>query len=424
MGEILRYLGETGEIYLDDRNRYVLRSPLEEVGLPTSVREVVGRRVSRIGEDVERVLTIAAVIGRDFDVDVLAKVADTDEDLLLDVLERGVGAAVLAESSTTIGRFRFSHALIQHTLYQELGATRRQRLHQRVGEAIEELRGTGDTAVPELAHHWIAATRPTDTARAVEYASRAGDLALEALAPDYASRWYRQALDLVERQPGADDRTRCRLLIGNGRAQMLAADPAARETILEAGDLAGRNGAVDLLVAATLASNRGDFSAATPEDAELIALTKAALDAVDPTDAESRVRLLATLTAHTGGRDWETARDRALEAVAAARELGNERLLMEVICSTFAARHQPDGHADQVVDTVEALEIADRIGNAADRFFNRNLRYFTAMVSADWELSDRLDAEMEQLARCGGSHVAVRALHAHPASSTTLSGPW
>ena len=63
VSEMLRHLGEIGEIYLDERKRYVLRSSLADLGLPTSVREVVARRVARLGEETERVLAAGAVIG-------------------------------------------------------------------------------------------------------------------------------------------------------------------------------------------------------------------------------------------------------------------------------------------------------------------------------------------------------------------------
>ena len=179
----------------------MLRTSIAELGLPTSVREVIGRRIERLGDDTVRVLSSAAVIGSDFDVTVLAAVVDLDEDSLLDLLEAGVGAAVLLESTSEPGRFRFAHALTQHTLYQDLGATRRHRLHARIAQIIEELYGDTDTQVPELAYHWLAATRPSDAERALALRPRAGDLALAALAADDAAHWYQQGLEILERDP-------------------------------------------------------------------------------------------------------------------------------------------------------------------------------------------------------------------------------
>src|SRR5690606_6798040 len=132
--------------------------------------------------DAQRVLRLASVIGRDFDLDVLAEVADLDEDRLLDLLEPAVANALIAEIAPD--RFTFAHALVEHTLYQELSTTRRSRAHRAVAEAIEaRTDGVPGARAGELAHHWAAATTPTDTTKAVAYARQAGDYALAGLAP-------------------------------------------------------------------------------------------------------------------------------------------------------------------------------------------------------------------------------------------------
>src|SRR6185369_16429903 len=103
--------------------------------------------------------------------------------------------------SGAMDRYRFAHALIQHSLYDELSPTRRQRAHQRIAETLESDAATEDAGtLAELAHHWVAATRPADLDKALEYVRRAGDAARDALAPDDAIRWYQQALELIDRQ--------------------------------------------------------------------------------------------------------------------------------------------------------------------------------------------------------------------------------
>ena len=72
--EILRHLAETGAIYQDVDGRWTADADLRAVGLPVSVKEVVGRRVAALGPETERVLGLGAVIGRDFDVPLLAAV--------------------------------------------------------------------------------------------------------------------------------------------------------------------------------------------------------------------------------------------------------------------------------------------------------------------------------------------------------------
>jgi len=158
-GEILRHLGETGGVALGQDGRWSVAGELDDLDLPQSVHDVVSRRVERLGEEAARVLRLAAVVGREFDVDLLGRVGDVAVDPLLDLLDAATNAAVLVEAAGD-DRYRFTHALIQHTLYAELSPARRQRAHQRVAEALEAGGGTDDPSrLAELAHHWVAATR-------------------------------------------------------------------------------------------------------------------------------------------------------------------------------------------------------------------------------------------------------------------------
>ena len=104
-----------------------------------------------------------------------------------------MAASVLSESSDQVGRFRFVHALINQTLYEGLGATRRARMHQRVAEALEELYGA-DAAehFGELALHWRLAAVSVERAKAADYALKAGQRALESLAPAEAVKYLRR----------------------------------------------------------------------------------------------------------------------------------------------------------------------------------------------------------------------------------------
>ena len=142
VAEVLRNLSESGEIYQDaTTGRWTAKDTEGPFSLPHSVRTVIGTRVSRLGEGATKVLSTAAVIGRDFGLDLLAETTQVDEDELIDLLDEAQRAAVVNELSDAPGRYTFSHALVQHTLYEDLGATRRTRLHKAVGEAIERLYG-------------------------------------------------------------------------------------------------------------------------------------------------------------------------------------------------------------------------------------------------------------------------------------------
>jgi predicted ATPase len=206
--ELLRHLGETGLIYQDETGRWVASEDLYEKGLPQSVREVVGQRVDRLGGETRRVLSYAAVIGRTFDIEVLATVADVDEDALLDIMDNGVQAGLLVEVEGTVERFSFAHALTQHTLYEDQGATRRARAHHKVAQVLEELPGAApETRAAELARHFAAATKTADATKALTYSKLAGEQALAQLAPADALEWFGQALELCS-QVRPDDSLR------------------------------------------------------------------------------------------------------------------------------------------------------------------------------------------------------------------------
>ena len=143
-------------------------------------------------------LTVAAVIGRSFDLELLARLVEIDETALLDQLEAAVQASLLRESTDQVGRFTFEHALINHTLYEGLGGSRRARVHQGIAEALEDLYGTDSgEQLAELALHWRLATVSVDKTKAARYAVRAGRQALDSLAPSEAAKLFADALELL-----------------------------------------------------------------------------------------------------------------------------------------------------------------------------------------------------------------------------------
>ena len=293
VGEILRHLAESGAISQADDGRWVADPDLRAAGLPISVREVIGRRLATLGPDTERVLGLGAVIGRDFDIGLLAAVAQMDEDTVIDVCDTAVTAAVLAATDRP-DRYTFADALIEHALYDSLSPARRARAHKAVAEAVETLLGDDPGArAGELAYHWGAAVQPADTAKAVHYAQIAGDRALAQLAPDEAVRWYGQALELLDRTPQPDLRRRAELLVGLGDAQRQCGIAAHRETLLDAARLADQDDHVDLLVRAVFANNRGFDSATGGGDYERIAAIDRALARIGDQPSADRARLLA-----------------------------------------------------------------------------------------------------------------------------------
>ena len=135
--EVVRYLVEEG---LSTGSAWDSTGQIA-MSIPEGLRDVIGKRMARLSEGCNRVLAIAAVIGRDFRLDVLQDVAGISEEELYAAMEEAGGAAVIDErSSMGAGvSFRFAHAFFRQTLYEETFAPRRIRLHQQVGRSLEEI---------------------------------------------------------------------------------------------------------------------------------------------------------------------------------------------------------------------------------------------------------------------------------------------
>src|SRR5262249_31381394 len=203
--------------------QWTSRSRVADLRLPESVRDVIGRRLGRLSEACTKLLTAASLVGREFGLDVLERIADLGEERLLEVLEEAVAARVVEEVPQAIGRYRFAHALIRETLYEELRTLERVRRHHRVGEVLEALyaRNPGPH-LAELAHHFLEALPGGDVDKAVDYATRAGDRANAQLAYEDAAIHYERALQALELQEQLDERQRCERLVKLGEAQWRA----------------------------------------------------------------------------------------------------------------------------------------------------------------------------------------------------------
>ena len=334
VSEVLRNLAETGAIGQDTAGHWVAEDFLDIAALPDSVREVIGARVLRLGKDAGRVLSVASVIGRDFDLGLLARATKTDEDDLLDILDAAAAVALVLELADS-GRYSFAHALIQHTLYGDLGHNRRARAHRQVAEALEDL--CGDRPGPrvgELARHWVAATQPIDLAKAIRYSRQAGDAALSALAPADALRYYAQALDLCLQATNPDPALGIDLAIGLGTAQRQTGDPAFRDTLLDAARQAADLGDTKRLVAAALANDRGWTSATGVIDADKVEILELALEHL--TDVPERALVLATLCPELHyGSPLERRQALADEAEAIAQSSGDDATIVRVLTHPF-----------------------------------------------------------------------------------------
>ena len=402
LGEIVRNLKETGGVgHAAATGDVADRATL---GVPPSVRDAIAARVAGMGDRAEQVLQAAAVIGREFDVELLARMLGVQEDQLVDVLDAADEAALITEVPGIGMRYSFVHPLIPPALYEQLPGGGRRRLHRSALDGLEQLLGEDARAQRrgELAYHALAGVPIVAAPKAVGYARSAGQHALEQLAPQEATRWFEHALALhqstaAERTSADDDTLLCDLLIGSGIAAQQSGDPEFRATLLRASELARRMGDTERLVRGVLANTRGFVSESGRVDTERVALLEAALDALGDRDSADRARLLATLSAElTFAGDWDRRKALSDQSLELAARLGDPSTLSEVLSHRFITIWTPETLAQRIEDTDRELAIAQEVGNPLAQFRALHWRAAAAVEAGELDLAAKLvEAESE-----------------------------
>jgi hypothetical protein len=193
--EAIRMLTTKGDIHRPDYS----------VGfrVPEGARGIIRRRLEGLGDEVAELLSVASVIGREFDLTLLQQIVDIEMEALLEILSQAVSAEVISETSA-LGRYAFTHILIRETLYEDLTAAKRMRLHRTVAETLETFYAPAlESRLPELAHHWFKSAQAGDAAKTMQYAVQAAERAMSQHAYEEAVRLYQRALKVSE-AAGAD----------------------------------------------------------------------------------------------------------------------------------------------------------------------------------------------------------------------------
>ena len=225
IGEVLRHLAESGTLVPHDGGWRVMAGSIAELGIPEGVREVIGRRLSRLSDQANDVLGQAAVLGREFDVSLLQRVTQVGADEVDAAIEEAEAAQVI-EAMGKGERYRFAHALVRETLYAEMSARRRVRLHRQVGEALEAQYARNPEAhLPELAHHFLEGLAGVDAQKAVDYARRAAEQAMHKYAYESAVRHDEAGLALLAEAGQNEPALCCDLLLALARALNEAGEP-------------------------------------------------------------------------------------------------------------------------------------------------------------------------------------------------------
>jgi hypothetical protein len=357
--ELLRFLVSEGLVERHD-------GALRRVGeaslagqMPEGLRDVVGKRLSRLSPDANQVLSVASVIGREFSLEVLRRVQARPDDELESALEEAVGAAMVEERSAGAATitYRFTHAFFQQTLYDEILAPRRLRLHQQVARALEEVHARRlEEHAAELAEQYAFSSDPADLAKAVAYGELAARRATEVFAYGEAARQMERALavqDLVD----PDDLAKCcDLLLTLGDALFPAGEtervitqvaPNAFALAEGLGDHGRAFRACRLAVECIRAQGSG-FSGAQPE---YLAWAERATQFAVPESTERVLADHALAFAWWARGQFAHARSLRLEALALARQhTDSEALFISATALFFSGAPQ---HWKERVNLVE-----------------------------------------------------------------------
>jgi class 3 adenylate cyclase/tetratricopeptide (TPR) repeat protein len=396
--EVFLHFKERGELF-DDAGHWRAGLEIADTEVPRTVRLVIERRLERVSDDVRRTLTAAAVVGRSASFELLLAIAGLDEEALLDALEEAERATLVEGQNR--GRevvFSFVHEQIRQTLLADLSALRRQRLHLRVADAMEELLGDGaDERAADVAHHLQLAGTAAPRDRAVHYLEVAARNAVAAVAPEDAVRHVDAALELVG--PG-DDVHRAELLAVRARA--LRAIPRIDDALADlatALELAPAGIAHDAILRQRAGLHLDLFNGpAASQDLDIVLEgVRARGDRVAELDA-----LLALARAHyvRSLDEQEYApitRATYEETYAFAAAMGDKRAMVEALLPTawftdYWADYEPVARAN----VAEAVRLTDELGDERLSIEAQSaaLRFVSGPESTDRaeELRERLEA--------------------------------
>jgi tetratricopeptide (TPR) repeat protein len=370
IGEAVRLLTSDGELARAD-DPHAMR-----VVVPPGVRAVIGRRIGKLDPSTIDALTLAAVIGPEFGIEVLRRVADMDRDTIQTSVEDAAQAGLLLVVPGSSGRYRFSHDLVRETLYDEVAADRRRSIHRRLADVLEErYLGSERGHLAELAFHFVQAVEhPFDESpgaeqqeivrKAIDYARRAGDEAARSVAYEEAIRLYAMCLAVMEISGDADPRLRADVLLARGDVESHIDLDAARASLGDAADIAKRIGdGVRLARAAHRFGGRQQWARAG-DDTRLIPMLQDALVMLGGADERLRARLLTRLAGA-----WRMSPERqsdcdslSRQAVDICRGLGDRAELIDALVGRFWATFWPDNPEERVAIATETRQAAAGLG--------------------------------------------------------------
>ncbi|HLY50973.1 MAG TPA: AAA family ATPase [Solirubrobacteraceae bacterium] len=335
---------------------------LRRFGLPEGVKAMIARRLGELAPETFEWLRVAAVIGRDFEPALVEELVALGEEDFLAALEEALASGLILDNAAEPGRYSFSHGLVREAVYEGMSAQRRQRIHARVGEALER---RGSAEVGALALHFTRSADPTDAEKAVRYAVRAGDEAVERFDYEAAAEHYARAVDALAQFFPQEQARRLELLLAVGAARMRSGERVMRRAAFrDAAALAEELGDARGLAQAAIGASQRYVQQPGVVDRELIAMLERALELTEGEATLERVQLLSRLC---GAIYYAPERGRMValsdDAVAIARELGDPEAMAYAQAARRRALWDPSQLKARLAVSTEMLTNALRAEN-------------------------------------------------------------
>jgi len=356
--------------------------------VPGSVRGITRARLAELREPTRSVIEFAAVLGTRFRRDVLAQLAGVPAGDLAAALAAGRDARLLEPSGP--GEDRFRHELVRDAIYDALPEAVREERHAQAGRVLAELAGRGrDVDDAEAAYHLVRAG-PGAAAQATEYARRAGDRAMAALAFEDAARWYEHVAERLA-AGRAGDAEQAAAALSLGAARLAAGDQdGGRAGFRQAAERARRAGRPDLLARAALGLGGGPAGFEVQLlDGEQISLLGEARDVLTEAHPVLTALVTARLSVASALVVPEPRRlELATEAVRLARSAGHDAALAACLAALCDAISGPGHHAERHAHATEIIGIAGRLRDPVLGLLGRRLRLVALLEAgaiADWD---------------------------------------
>ena len=362
--------------------------------LPPRVLELIQQRLGVLAPSSRRILEIAAVIGKQFDIE-LCQSADprrSDERAVLEALDEAVRADLIIEVPKAFGRYEFGQDLILDAILAGLTNTARRMAHRDVARAVEAQTSGGAARVSALARHWLAAGAAGDLAKAGHWAGEAARNAEKVAAWSEAARWYELALEALADAPIDDaataSRMRAELLVGRHTAIWCATDGSADPALVADAMDIGRaldDGALfaDAVLASMLTTPRTETVRHIDLLEEALGRIANAGEVQDPKARRhldvARVRVESVLTeALAFSARGDDAVAVARDALRGARALGDPELLANVVDQLIA--ELPPWATAERQSLITELTQVDRHNDPA---FSMRIQHLDALVALE-----------------------------------------